>query len=342
MATGPFMSPPARTTRRRRSSRSPAADSAWRIVLPVLFVLAVLALAPAFAMAQGADTVVVRWTAPGDDAQSGTAAVYDLRVSESPINAQNFAQASTVANVPAPLVAGTSQTVTVHGLTAGRTYWFAIRTADDRGNWSPLSNVVQYDWILDTAAPAPPRSVSVLAASDGVHLSWAPNAEPDLAGYNVYRSLNGAAPVRINETLVTTNTFVDTNAPANGQGAEYEVTAVDTRGNESAHTTTGKIDAVTSTHWVLQPAYPNPSRNGETVHLPVYVPASATGSATVQIVDSGGRLVRQIPLVDPLPGNTEVTWDGMNDAGRATAPGVYRGWLVQDGSHASVRLLRVP
>jgi hypothetical protein len=303
----------------------------------------VLALAPAFAMAQGADTVVVRWTAPGDDAAVGTAAVYDLRVSESPITAQNFANAAPVTGVPSPLAAGATQQVTVHGLTAGHTYWFAIRTADDQGNWSPLSNVVQYDWILDTAAPAPPRSVSVLAASDGVHVSWSPNTEPDLAGYNVYRSLNGGTPVRINEALVTATTYVDGTAPANGQGAGYQVTAVDTRGNESAHTTTGKIDAVTSTHWLLEPAYPNPSRNGDTVHLPVFVPATATGSATVQIVDSGGHLVRQLPLVDPLPGSTtEVTWDGMNDAGRVTAPGVYRGWLVQDGSHTSVRLLRLP
>ena len=40
------------------------------------------------------------------------------------------------------------------GLTSGVDYYFAIRTADDRGNWSPISNVARYSAPL--AADSPP------------------------------------------------------------------------------------------------------------------------------------------------------------------------------------------
>jgi hypothetical protein len=244
--------------------------------------------------------------------------------------------------MPAPLVSGTAQSVTVTGLTRGNTYYFAIRTVDNRGNWSALSNVVQFDWSLDTSPPAAPHGVLALSESDGVPLSWSANAEPDLAGYNVYRRVSGGALSRLNNALLTDSHYLDTTAPSGGQGAAYEVTAVDVRGNESAHTVITKISILTANEWALKPGYPNPSRLSEAVRIPVVIPTTANGAASLQILDSGGRLVRRISIANVSPGSTEVTWDGLNDAGRATAPGLYRGWLVAGDVRTSVRLLRVP
>src|SRR5207249_3254936 len=43
-----------------------------------------------------------------------------------------------------------------------------------------------------------------------VHVGWTANAEPDLAGYHVYRALTASAPfVRLTSTPVTTNEFLD-------------------------------------------------------------------------------------------------------------------------------------
>ncbi len=302
--------------------------------------LAAFAATPAHA--QSADTVVVGWTAPGDDGAMGTATTYDLRVSESPINASNFTQALTVPGMPTPRVSGTPQSVTVYGLTRGTTYYFAIRTADDRGNWSALSNLVQFDWNIDTTPPAAPQGAQALSEGDGVHLSWNPNTEPDLAGYNVYRRIAGGSATRLNNVLLTDTHYIDTTAPPDPQGVTYEITAVDVRGNESAHTVISNIAVITSNAWALKPGYPNPSRVGQSVRIPLVIPTTASGAATVQILDSGGRLVRRITIANLSPGSTEVTWDGLNDAGRVTAPGVYRGWLVAGDVRSSVRLLRVP
>lgn len=81
------------------------------------------------------------WTAPGDDGSTGTAASYDVRYSTSNITDLNWSSASQASGEPTPSVAGSSETMTVSGLTAGRTYYFAIKTSDEVPNISNLSNV---------------------------------------------------------------------------------------------------------------------------------------------------------------------------------------------------------
>ena len=327
---------------KRPPSRFASAPTLWQRIVPVLFVIGILALAPAFAHAQASDSVVVTWTAPGDDGAIGMAASYDLRVSEAPITTGNFSQALAVPTMPAPSASGTVQRVAVYGLTPGHLYYFAIRTTDNAGNRSLLSNVVHFDWTLDTSPPSAPHAVQAVSERDGVHLTWAANAEADLAGYNLYRTQNGGIALRLNGALLTAAEYIDTTAPADVQGVAYQVTAVDRRGNESARALVTQVAVGGATAWMLKPGYPNPSRLGQSVNIPVVIPSSATGSVTVQILDSGGGQVRHLVIANPIPGSTEITWNGLNDAGRATVPGIYRGWLTAGDSRSSVRLVRVP
>ncbi|TMJ97796.1 MAG: T9SS type A sorting domain-containing protein [Actinobacteria bacterium] len=105
--------------------------------------------------ARDSDAITLRWTAPGDDGMIGTATEYDLRVSRDPITSTNFGLATRLfAGQIAPAPGGTVQSWSFTGLTSGVDYYFAIRTADDRGNWSPISNVARYSAPL--AADSPP------------------------------------------------------------------------------------------------------------------------------------------------------------------------------------------
>ena len=134
--------------------------------------------------------VVLKWTAPGDDAMSGQAARYELRVSGSPIDASNFGGADEIA-LPAPGVAGQVEFAVVNDLVAESTYYFAIVTFDEANNASGLSNVLQV-----TLPEAPdldgPTAVADLAASSPtegtIELTWtAPNDDRDgrAASYEV-------------------------------------------------------------------------------------------------------------------------------------------------------------
>src|SRR3989344_1233115 len=53
-------------------------------------------------------SLVVSWTAPGDDASTGTATTYDLRYSTATITDGNFSSATQVSGEPTPSVAGSS------------------------------------------------------------------------------------------------------------------------------------------------------------------------------------------------------------------------------------------
>ncbi len=84
--------------------------------------------------------VTLHWTATGDDGENGTAASYNLRYSRNPIDdLASFGAANAVEGEPDPGEAGTLETF-VLTLPQG-TYYFAIRTMDESGNASELSNV---------------------------------------------------------------------------------------------------------------------------------------------------------------------------------------------------------
>ena len=88
----------------------------------------------------------------------------------------------------------------------------------------------------DVFPPAAPTEVQAVASSGGgqsfVDLTWTPNSEADLAGYNVYRREGDAQPQKINVELVKTPAFRDSGVSP-GQTYLYSVSAVDLRVNES-------------------------------------------------------------------------------------------------------------
>ena len=95
-------------------------------------------------------SIFISWTSPGDDDSSGTATTYDLRYSTALITDGNFTSATEVSGEPAPQIAGTPQSMTVSGLSASTTYYFAMKTSDEVPNTSAISNSAS----STTASPA--------------------------------------------------------------------------------------------------------------------------------------------------------------------------------------------
>lgn len=85
------------------------------------------------------NTVVLTWTAPGDDGNIGQAVKYDIRYSTEEINKQNWSTAKQVYDEPEPQTSGSTETYTVKNLEHKKLYYFAIKTYDDVNNISPLS-----------------------------------------------------------------------------------------------------------------------------------------------------------------------------------------------------------
>jgi chitodextrinase len=156
---------------------------------------------PSVSIAQTtSNSVNLTWTAPGDDSLAGTASQYDLRYSTSVITAANFASATPAIGEPAPGASGASQSHTVAGLQPATMYWFAIKTADDAGNWSIISNVISRATSAapDVTRPAP-ASVAVSAVNDtSATLAWTAVGDDSLSGTATsYQVRYSTAPITL-------------------------------------------------------------------------------------------------------------------------------------------------
>jgi len=189
--------------------------------------------------------VVLAWTAP-QKTIAGPApeiAHYDIYRAEIEPGAAE-ANATTAAETKTPLVKiGESEAANFRDRQAEfeRTYIYSVRSTakyPDEMLESRDSNLVRVT-PKDIFPPAIPQGlVVVLVPAAGttpahVELSWAINSEPDIAGYNVYRSeLEGVPGTRLNSELLLTPAFRDMNAVP-GRRYFYTATAVDRSGNES-------------------------------------------------------------------------------------------------------------
>ncbi len=152
----------------------------------LVILAAVTTLSSAWATSSRAGSVMLTWIAPGEDSLMGRAARYDLRYSVRMITSENFLQATAAANMPLPASPGTRQSYVFDGLPSGVTCYFAIKTADQGGNWSAMSNVIA----------RLPQDLSALPAAPGLAFSVPrPNPARDLSRFECV--LPAAAQVRV-------------------------------------------------------------------------------------------------------------------------------------------------
>jgi hypothetical protein len=95
------------------------------------------------AVSIGGTSFRLTWTAPGDDGTVGTAAAYDIRYADMPIDDETaWAAAAAVSGTPEPQRAGETETFVVTDLPAAAGHFFALKAADELDNWSGISNTV--------------------------------------------------------------------------------------------------------------------------------------------------------------------------------------------------------
>ena len=116
-----------------------------------------------------------------------------------------------------------------------RTYYYIVTAVDTNFNSSADSIEVSAAVPADSTPPAAPSGLSATAGDTIVSLNWNDNTEPDVNGYNIYRStISGGPYTRLNTTLLASSDYNDTTV-VDGTLYYYVVTAVDTSLNESAN-----------------------------------------------------------------------------------------------------------
>ena len=90
--------------------------------------------------------IVLEWTAPGDDGYSGTATEYTIKYSNEFLDENNWASASIWLNSPIPSLAGSPENTVIQGLATSQQTYFAMKTRDEEGNLSIISNNAIFSW----------------------------------------------------------------------------------------------------------------------------------------------------------------------------------------------------
>lgn len=102
----------------------------------------------------------LRFTAPAD--AEGTVVAYDLRYAEAALLPESAWDDATPVATGSPSNPGALEAVLVGSLTPATTYSFRVRSRDDSGNWSALSNLLTQA----TAEPPPPDTTGPALVAD--------------------------------------------------------------------------------------------------------------------------------------------------------------------------------
>ena len=154
----------------------------------------------------------------------------------------------------------------------------------------------------DVTPPAAPTGLGATAGSGLVDLSWFVNSEPDVAGYNVYRSTTtGGTYAKINTSLITGNTYSDTGLTG-GVTYYYVISAVDTSVNESstsseASATPTEPPVQNNVAWINEFHYDNASTDvGEFVEIAGTANTNLSGWSIVGYNGNGGTVYKTTNL----------------------------------------------
>ncbi len=130
----------------------------------------------------GEDWIRLSWTATGDDGQQGQASAVHIRLAPTLNQLKGWEQAIDIPNSLQPSLAGTKDSFTITGLKPDSTFFVALKSVDDFGNTSDMSNIVRAS-TKDAEPPAPITDLRVVSSESGnIFLEWTAVGEDGMQG----------------------------------------------------------------------------------------------------------------------------------------------------------------
>jgi hypothetical protein len=128
-------------------------------------------------------SVLLQWTAPGDDGMEGTAESYDIRYHSEEITDLNWDVATQYIGEPNPSPGWNLESVDIKGLDVITTYFFAVKTTDDAENTSALSNPASGTTLNESMPPIMVNDLDAVAIGEySFRLTWTAPGDDGMVG----------------------------------------------------------------------------------------------------------------------------------------------------------------
>ncbi len=275
------------------------------------------------------------WTASGDDGSLGRASEYILKYSQSQITELNWNSVNTYAAVPTPLSSGTTESMTMEGLTPGEYFYVALKACDENSNASLISNLAFCQAQVEISTDDNDLQVQLLSPSSLVNLH---SSKPTLTVSNVSASSANRYYFEVATDSFFINLVVTSPPVPQEEGATTSWKVEETlegnqtyfwraRANDFSYSSVASFSLSPVSH-----AYPNPYNP----HLNATVTFTDLPSGTeLVLMTVSGSTVRSW---SNLTGD-DLSWDGTNDSGTPVASGTYL-WYLK-GSQRNGKLVVV-
>ena len=178
----------------------------------------------------GTDSVILAFTAVGDDEMEGTASAYQIRYSLSNIDATNWDNAAEFNQTFIPAVAGETEQLQITGLETATEYFFGVKAIDDNQNFATISNIVYITTEAEADVTAPAQVTDLLAETESnfAELSWTSVGDDENTGTALYYEIRMASVTITAANWAEADLLSNLPEPAEAGNAEnYTVTGLD-------------------------------------------------------------------------------------------------------------------
>jgi hypothetical protein len=282
---------------------------------------------------EGQAMIDLSWSAPGDDGITGTTMYYIIKYNSVPVTDLNWDESYDISNEPVPLPYGAKESISVSLPSQNALYYFAIKSVDEAGNTSEISNSTAsvsstQSYTFSLLTPEFNYTIDNLSPT----FTWESYDEADVQSYTLMIADNDLFENAVIINDISTNSFqiqylLDYDKPYFWKVKALTVSSDFVDCNQSyLRFLTGTI---THDDQNLMPeikdnyCYPNPF-NPDNQYCTIRFSGSDPQACYAKIFDISGK---QIKLIREKDNKTDIErviyWDGTNSSNSKVHDGIY-------------------
>lgn len=284
-------------------------------------------------------SLLLQWTATGDDGDDGQVTSYQVRYhTTGPGSSERgtlqswwdaVPSAQRLAHSSGLVPSGETESLRVTGLSPSTTYHFVVRAVDEAGNVSDFSNVAQGTTAAACVGPTSSPSGFVAAADTGeVVVTWDATTDPDVVSLHLYRASGPAGAFSLLQVVAPDAAeYVDRSVRsgtvyryrAAWMGAACEGPSTEMRTVTTPATSTDPERVAADTPGIR--VFPNPASGAVT--LEIHVAGTSSRHARIRLYDMKGRWIAELADAAYRPGTSTKTWRRTSRTGDPVGAGYY-------------------